>query len=151
MPDLAAARRIEGKRLVSSGHVHDVVSYHWRDFESSCIRDRKEPLRPEARHIAGMNLFQLAIAITAEAAVVGGPVAWLRIDQARKRYSRSQRFSGFRRLLFQASEPAQVSQQIPHLLGARLDRRHQRLLFAILLGDFAPTQQIQPSIQRLQL
>ena len=77
-PDFRARQRVEGIHLVRTRDIHHAIGFERRDLQTK-MRNRKEPLQSQRGHIGGVDLFQLAIAVRAEIAVVGQPVAGLRI------------------------------------------------------------------------
>ena len=79
MPDLPPAARIERVGLVRHGHVHHAVHHHRRYFQVIGIGDGEHPLSPQLCDICGVDLAQLAMAISAEAAMISRPIAWFRI------------------------------------------------------------------------
>ena len=100
MPDLRPGGCIERTHLIRSGDVHDAVSNQWNCLQSEVPhvftkirrvrkelgpeRNRKCPLEAELIYVGGVDLLQIAISIPVQRSVVREPVAWFRIQNARK-------------------------------------------------------------------
>ena len=73
VPDLAAAPRVERDALVRRGHVHDPVGDDRRDLQQARVGQRVHPSGREPGDALPIDLSQLAVAVAARRAVVGGP------------------------------------------------------------------------------
>src|ERR1035438_9996484 len=82
VPDLAARGGVERPSGIHVGDVYDAFHYHRSHFQMARIGDRENPARRELTDIAWRNLVERAETVAAQLAVISGPVARLRLDDA---------------------------------------------------------------------
>jgi hypothetical protein len=78
VPDRSSRLRIQCKHLVGTGDEHHPVHNQRRHLQREMV-NREDPLDAEVLHIGSSDLVESAVAIPTDVAVVGGPVARLRM------------------------------------------------------------------------
>ncbi len=76
MPHERSGEGIDGEDLIGAGDVEDSIGGQGRGFEAE-VGDGEDPLHFERGDVRGVDLFEGAVAIGGEVAVVGDPVAGL--------------------------------------------------------------------------
>ena len=92
VPDRSPRLRIHSKHLVGAGDEHHPVHDQRRHLQREMV-DREDPFDAEVLHVGGSDLVESAVAIPADVAVVGWPVARVRMHNLLESQS-ARRFHG---------------------------------------------------------
>src|SRR3712207_2080087 len=100
MPDLVAGASVECENLIGACDVHDAVGHNGHSFQPEVPhvfaivrsirkklrpqRNGKGPLETELIHVARVDLFQIAVSISAQVPVPSQPVTGLWIENSGK-------------------------------------------------------------------
>src|SRR5262249_17202743 len=105
------------------------------------VVDRKQPLQADAGHIRGIDLVESAMPVSAEFAVIGGPVAFLK--------TRMPAFERVRNLAYlDSGERGQVGQEAPAIAAG--GRRHGGW-FRLNARNLSRRQHVEAAVKVLQL
>ncbi len=121
-PTGPAAQRVD---LVVPGHVHHPVHHDRRRFQS-VEGDGIAPLQLQAGGVRQTHLVENAVPVAVQGAVVGRPVALLRMGDLVDGRGRRRRRGRGQRALAHAPQPAQESEQVPLLVRGPVEGGHGR-------------------------
>ncbi len=148
-PELASGRRAKGAYLVGRGDVHDSITDNGCCLEILNVQ-RINPFHLQVLDIPCVDLVQGAMAIAAQGAVVGRPLAGFGLQDGVHGLGRNRSIHPGSGGILSPTQAAQIGDQIATLLGIRLERRHVRFRLRRDLHILLVGQEMQTPIQGLQ-
>ena len=117
-PDLLTAARVQRVDLVGAGNVHDAIGHQRRGLQSE-IGHGVDPLHGQVLHVLPVDLFERAVAVAVDIAVVSGPLAGFGAQDGVDVLAAHGFAMAGKRTRGQSTETAEERDQIAFLLGSR--------------------------------